>query len=142
MVVLPPGLELAAEVGPHAALATRDRSLLLLVTPGAERPPGQAVVAPYFLGAYEVSRAQVDAWREWRAGGLGIPDPPPLEDDAGGAHVLGPDDPALFISDAEAEEYCRWAGLRLPTPAEWEYAALGVTEGNVLGTRTAFLHLR
>ncbi|MBX3467684.1 MAG: protein kinase [Planctomycetes bacterium] len=138
LVVLPVGLELATDVGPHAVLASPDGSLLLLVTPGAEGPPRGTVVAPYFLGAYEVSRAQVDAWRGRRADGLGVPDPPPLVDDAGRSHVLRPDDPALFVSAAEAEEYCRWAGLRLPTQTEWEYAALRVEEGNVAGDADGF----
>ena len=80
-----------------------------------EKPIHQVTVKGFFIDAYAVTAEQYRAF--CTATGAKMPPPP----DWG----WNDDDPIVNVNWNEAMAYAKWVGKRLPTEAEWEYAARG-----------------
>lgn len=113
---LPPGV--AFDRGAYRLVAA-DLELAYLPPGTFQRASGQAVEirTGFFLGLHEVSEREYLAFCDE----TGHPLPTGLERPWAGAEPR----PVTHVSYRDAQAYATWAGARLPSQAEWEYAAGG-----------------
>jgi formylglycine-generating enzyme required for sulfatase activity len=117
-------------VTPKSRVNEKDGGVLIWIPGGefvmggsefsSERPPHRVRLSLYWIGRTEVTNAMYRRFIDE----TGHPPTTLASEERFGA----PEQPVVGVDWADAAAYCAWAGGRLPTEAEWEFAARG-TDG-------------
>jgi iron(II)-dependent oxidoreductase len=124
---------------PETRTNETDGSVLVLIPGGEfrmgsdegdpdEQPVHTVRVESFWLGQHEVTNEQYGRFMAATQR-----DAPPFWDDP---KLNQPSQPVVGVKWLAAVAYCKWAGLRLPTEAEWEYAAAAGARELPYGTST------
>ena len=137
------GIELIFIAGGTFVMGTDDPHAASNVAPARE----VTIAHPFYMGKTEVTNGQYRRFLEARPDYDGTAEVDPAYDlyllHFKNKSTMSPEDeyPVVWVSWHNAKGFCGWAGLELPTEAQWEYACrAGTTTAYTFGDDEKNLH--